>query len=189
VALSAATSGAMRVLVTGVPKKLPAGLWCYHVDASRSLLGGALNDVGRAISWLTAILQISPEFDLNESLLARPEPDTPLVLPFFSGERSTGWAADARTIFSGVSAATTAAILFRGTVEGVAVSYARIAEQLHAVAGETRRSWRAGGSPRICPRCCRSSQMSSRPSDSGDYEARDAAWYRLGLVGCARAKC
>ena len=102
-----------------------------------------MNDVGRAISWLTAILQISPEFDLNESLLARPEPDTPLVLPFFSGERSTGWAADARTIFSGVSA-TTAAMLFRGTVEGVAVSYARIAEQLHDVAGETRQILASG---------------------------------------------
>ena len=138
VALSAATSGAMRVLVEGVPEKLPAGLWCYRVDASHSLLGGALNDVGRAVSWLTSTLQISPESDLNELLLARPEPDTPLVLPFFSGERSTGWAADVRTIFSGVSAATTAETLFRGTVEGVAVSYARIAEQLHDVAGETR---------------------------------------------------
>jgi len=138
VALSAATSGAMRVLVKGVPEKLPAGLWCYRVDASHSLLGGALNDVGRAISWLTSTLQISPESDLNELLLASPEPATPLVLPFFSGERSTGWAADARTIFSGVSAATTAAMLFRGTVEGVALSYARIAEQLHDVAGETR---------------------------------------------------
>jgi gluconokinase len=83
-------------------------------------------------------LQISPESDSNELLMARPDPDTPLVLPFFSGERSTGWAADARTIFSGVSAATTAAMLFRGTVESVALSYARIAEQLHSVAGETR---------------------------------------------------
>jgi gluconokinase len=138
VALSAATSGAMRVLVKGVPAKLPAGLWCYRVDASHSLVGGALNDVGRAISWLTSTLQISPESDVNELLLASPEPATPLVLPFFSGERSTGWAADARTIFSGVSAATTAAMLFRGTVEGVALSYARIAEQLHDVAGETR---------------------------------------------------
>jgi gluconokinase len=138
VALSAATSGAMRVLVNGVPEKLPAGLWCYRVDASHSLLGGALNDVGRAMSWLTSTLQISPESDLNELLLARPEPATPVVLPFFSGERSTGWAADARTIFSGVSAATTAAMLLRGTVEGVALSYDRIAEQLHDVAGETR---------------------------------------------------
>lgn len=138
VALSAATSGAMRVLVAGVPEKIPAGLWCYRVDASHSLLGGALNDVGRAMSWLTSTLQLSRESDLNELLLARPEPATPLVLPFFSGERSTGWAADARTIFSGVSAATTAAMLLRGTVEGVALSYARIAEQLHDVAGETR---------------------------------------------------
>lgn len=138
VALSAATSGAMRVLIEGVPEKLPAGLWGYRVDASHTLLGGALNDVGRAISWLTSTLQISPESDLNELLLAHPDPVTPLVLPFFSGERSTGWAADARTIFSGVSAATTAAMVFRGTVEGVAVSYARIADQLHDVAGETR---------------------------------------------------
>jgi len=128
----------MRVLVAGVPEKLPAGLWCYRVDASHSLLGGALSDVGRAISWLTSTLKTSPEFDLNELLLARPELAAPLVLPFFSGERSTGWAADARTILSGVSAATTAAMLFRGTAEGVAVSYARIAEQLHHVAGETR---------------------------------------------------
>ena len=138
VALSAATSGAMRVLIEGVPEKLPAGLWGYRADASHTLLGGALNDVGRAISWLTSTLQISPESDLNELLLAHPDPVTPLVLPFFSGERSTGWAADARTIFSGVSAATTAAMVFRGTVEGVAISYARIADQLHDVAGETR---------------------------------------------------
>jgi gluconokinase len=126
------------VLVKGLPEKLPAGLWCYRVDASHSLLGGALNDVGRAISWLTSTLQISPESDLNELLIARPGPATPLVLPFFSGERSTGWAADARTILSDVSAATTPAMLFRATVEGVAVSYARIAEQLYDVAGETR---------------------------------------------------
>lgn len=138
VALSAATSGAMRVLVKGVPQRLPAGLWGYRVDASHTLLGGALNDVGRAISWLTSTLQISAESDLNGLLLARPEPATPVVLPFFSGERSTGWAADARSIFSGVSAAATPVMLFRGTVEGVALSYARIAEQLHDVAGETR---------------------------------------------------
>jgi gluconokinase len=64
----------MRVLVAGVPEKLPAGLWCYRVDASHSLLSGALNDVGRAMSWLTSTLQLSPESDLNELLLARPEP-------------------------------------------------------------------------------------------------------------------
>ena len=40
-ALSAATSGALRVLVQGVPEHVPTGLWCYRVDRRRSLLGGA----------------------------------------------------------------------------------------------------------------------------------------------------
>ncbi|HEY6686590.1 MAG TPA: FGGY family carbohydrate kinase, partial [Propionibacteriaceae bacterium] len=52
IAASAATSGAMRALVPGVPEEIPAGLWCYRVDGSRSLLGGAVNDVGRVVSWL-----------------------------------------------------------------------------------------------------------------------------------------
>ena len=62
----------------------------------------------------------------------------PLVLPYLSGERSTGWAASARATFTGVSAATTAAMLARGAMEGVAISYARIAGQLSSAAGPPR---------------------------------------------------
>jgi gluconokinase len=50
IAASAATSGAMRVLVPGIPQEIPSGLWCYRIDRSRSLLGGAVNDVGRVVS-------------------------------------------------------------------------------------------------------------------------------------------
>jgi gluconokinase len=138
VAVAAATSGAMRVLVTGVPDNLPTGLWCYRVDASRSLLGGAVNDVGRVVSWLTSTVQIPPESNLDDLLLTPPEFGPPLVLPFLTGERSTGWAAEARAVFSGVSAGTTGAMLFRGAMESVAMSYARIAAQLHDVAGNAK---------------------------------------------------
>jgi gluconokinase len=61
-----------------------------------------------------------------------------MVLPYLSGERSTGWAAAARAAFAGVSAATTPAMLARGAVEGVAISYARIAGQLSSSAGPPR---------------------------------------------------
>jgi glycerol kinase len=71
-----------------------------------------------------------PEDDFNLILAAAPQAGSPLVLPYFSGERSTGWAANARAVFAGVSAATTGAMLFRGAMEGVAISYARIADQL-----------------------------------------------------------
>ncbi|MPV35902.1 gluconokinase [Georgenia subflava] len=136
--VSAATSGAIRVLVADVPDQLPSGLWCYRVSASHSLLGGALNDVGRAVSWLGSTLRLDG-VDLAAVLAADPDPGTPAVLPYLSGERSTGWAAGARAMIADISAATTPATLFRATMEGVALSYARVAEELREVAGPPRR--------------------------------------------------
>jgi len=144
IAAAAATSGAMRVLVNGTPEKIPSGLWCYRVDRQRSLLGGAVNDVGRVVSWLQGTLQLSPDEDPNVILAAAPSPITPLVLPYFSGERSTGWAANARGVFAGVSTATTGAMLYRAAMEGVAISYARIADQLQTVAGRPQRILASG---------------------------------------------
>lgn len=144
VAASVATSGAMRVLVYGIPDEIPSGLWCYRVDGSRSLLGGAVNDVGRVVSWLESTVRFQSEDDFNLILAAAPQASTPMVLPYFSGERSTSLAADARLVFAGVSAATTGAMLSRGAMEGVAISYARIAGQLQSVAGQPQRILASG---------------------------------------------
>jgi gluconokinase len=108
-AVAAATSGAIRVLVPEMPEQIPSGLWCYRVDA-----------------------------DPDQLMTAAPEPTTPLVLPYLSGERSTGWAATARAVITGASTATTGAQLFRGAMEGVALSYQRIAGQLRTTADPTR---------------------------------------------------
>ncbi|WP_138758995.1 gluconokinase [Modestobacter altitudinis] len=137
-ALSAATSGAIRVLVHDIPERIPPGLWCYRVDSHRSLLGGALNDVGRVVSWLENTVQLDGA-DPDRLLGAAPGSGTPLVLPYLSGERSTGWAASARAVISGVSTATDGPALLRGAMEGVALSYARIADQLRTVVGDPER--------------------------------------------------
>lgn len=136
---AAATSGAMRVLVEGLVDDLPRGLWCYRVDENRSLLGGALNDVGRAVSWLQTTLNLPEPDELDAALRAEPSPLTPLVLPWFTGERSTGWVGQARAEFHRVSAATTAADLYRATIEGVALSYQRMLAQLTQAAGDAQR--------------------------------------------------
>ena len=136
--VSAATSGAIRVLVSDIPEQIPSGLWCYRVDARRSLLGGALNDVGRIVSWLQETVQLG-DTDLDALLTAPPAPGTPLVLPYLSGERSTGWAAAARAVVSEVGSATTGPALFRGAMEGVALSYGRVAEQLRTTAADPKR--------------------------------------------------
>lgn len=127
--LSTATSGAVRVLLDEVPERVPLGLWCYRVDERRSLLGGAINDVGRAIDWLRTTLDLPPGQDAL-ALTESPRATTPLVLPFLSGERSTGWQARARAVFAGVSAGSGPLDLWRGGVEGIALTYARVAAQL-----------------------------------------------------------
>src|SRR5947209_17217564 len=137
-AVAAATSGAIRVLVHDLPEHIPPGLWCYRVDARRSLLGGALSDVGRVVSWLQATVQLG-EQDPDELFAGAPDPATPLVLPYLSGERATGWAASARAVVSGISTATDGAALVRGAMEGVALCYARIADQLRAGVGDPHR--------------------------------------------------
>lgn len=130
VAVAAATSGAMRVILPEVPAEIPPGLWCYRVARDKAILGGALNDVGRAVSWLEQTIQPVTPDDLAAALAADPSATTPLALPFFTGERSTGWAAGASAHFTGVTAATTPLQLWRAVFEGVALSYQRVYEQL-----------------------------------------------------------
>jgi len=129
---STATSGALRVLLDGPADPLPFGLWNYRVDARRTLLGGAINDVGRALDWAQNTLRLSPA--LADVLTAPPSQATPLVLPYLTGERAPGWAGGARAVLGGVSAATDADTLYRGIVEGVAMTYARVADELHPAA-------------------------------------------------------
>lgn len=135
IAGSAATSGAMRVVLHSIPETIPSGLWCYRVDRNRSILGGAINDVGRAISWLEETVSLPEDVDLPELMRAAPKSTTPLVLPYFTGERSTGWAAGAQAIVVGLTGASHGEALYRGTLEGVAYTYRRVFDQLVEAAG------------------------------------------------------
>lgn len=132
--VSLGTSGAARVLVDRSVDRLPQGLWCYRIDQRRSLLGGAINDVGRATAWMEQVLAPIDGHELADALGSDPVETTPLVVPFFTGERSTGWAGQARAAFEGVQAATTSLDLRRGILEGIALSFLRTVDQLREVA-------------------------------------------------------
>jgi gluconokinase len=144
-AMSAATSGAIRVIVDGTPEVLPTGLWAYRVSRSQSIVGGALNDVGRVTLWLQSTLAPLTYEQIDDLLRAEPIEGTPLVLPFLTGERATGWAGDARAVLADVSSASGPRELWRGAVEGIAVSYARVFEQLLEVSPGITRVIASGG--------------------------------------------
>ncbi|AGF73743.1 gluconokinase [Corynebacterium halotolerans] len=137
-AVAAATSGAMRVIVSQRPGTIPDGLWCYRLSRAAWILGGALNDVGRAVEWLENT--VAPvDGELGEVLAGPPRDDAPAVLPFFSGERATGWASDARASLVGLTTATGPADLWRGVVEGLALSYRRVWDALGEAGAQPER--------------------------------------------------
>lgn len=150
-ALAAGTSGALRVLVPDVPADVPGGLWCYRVDRGHSLLGGALNDVGRVLTWLRGHLQLPDDAGLNTAMLAPPIDGTPAVLPFLTGERSPGWAANAHAAIADITDAVPPLTIARAAMEAVALRYALIAEQLAAVAPDATRVIASGGVTEVLP--------------------------------------
>ncbi|HEV3470126.1 MAG TPA: gluconokinase [Pyrinomonadaceae bacterium] len=145
VALMVGTSGAMRVAYEGgPPARLDPGLWCYRVDERRALTGGALSDGGGLYAWMKETLAVAGGAEELERSVAALAPDAHglTVLPFWSGERSTGWHGSAAGALLGLRAHTRPAEIMRAALEAVAYRFARVAGALeeHAPGAEVRAS-------------------------------------------------
>ena len=139
VALMIGTSGAMRVCFAGgPPERLPAELWCYRANRKRILIGGALSDGGGSYNWIKEALLGEEDFEMIESELELLEPDAHglTILPFWAGERSTGWNPDARGTILGLSLQTRPIEILRAAMEAIAYRFALIATALEPFAPE-----------------------------------------------------
>jgi len=137
IALMVGTSGAMRVVFAGEPpEKLAPGLWCYRASRDRVCVGGALSDGGGLGQWLTESLNLQDDRAALQTELAALEPDAHglTVLPFWSGERSTGWSADARGGIFGLRQQTKPAEILRAVLESIAYRFALITRALDEIA-------------------------------------------------------
>lgn len=134
IALMIGTSGAMRVSYAGdPPEKLPPSLWSYRASRERVVVGGALSDGGGLLQWLVQSLNTGN--DLHQQLAAL-EPDAHglTILPFWSGERSTGWSTEARGGIFGLRQQTTTVEIIRAALESIAYRFALIAKDLDEIA-------------------------------------------------------
>ena len=140
-ALMVGTSGALRVLYeASPPAALPAELWCYRVDRRRILIGGALSDGGGLHAWMRETLSLGTDADATERALGAMEADAHglTILPFWAGERSTGWHASARGAILGLTMHTEAIHILRAAMEAVAYRFGLIADALKDFAAPAR---------------------------------------------------
>jgi gluconokinase len=132
-ALMVGTSGAMRVLYASEPPdELPPALWCYRADRKRIAIGGALSDGGGLYHWLTGSLSfpIDDEELQRELDLTPPDSHGLIIMPFWAGERSTGWHPDARGAIVGLTTQTQPVDILRAAMEAVAYRFALILRAL-----------------------------------------------------------
>lgn len=152
VAVTVGTSGALRAVIpegrgseirhsdnhppnhdTQVPDsvapvfRIPQGLWLYHVDERRALLGGSLNNGGNVFSYLRRTMRLPGSMTEDEEMV-RLEPDGHglTLLPFFAGERSPGYHGDARATIIGLRLQSTPKDIVQASLEAIAYRIAAI---------------------------------------------------------------
>jgi gluconokinase len=138
-ALTVGTSGALRVLYSGLPDRVPDGLWCYRLDRRRVVVGGALSNGGNLYAWLTQNLAVE-RATLEASLKRmRPAATGLTFVPLLAGERSPGFASHATGSLAGLTQATTATDIVRAGLEATAIEFRRVDERLDAILPGARR--------------------------------------------------
>jgi gluconokinase len=141
------TSGAVRVF-RSKPATDPQGrTWCYNATDSIWMLGGAINNGGIAFRWMRDKFaeteqRVAEKLELDVyEIMSRYAAKVPagsdglLVLPFFTGERSPYWNADARGVIFGLNLNHSKRHLLRATLEGVAFRMFSIYEALTELSG------------------------------------------------------
>jgi gluconokinase len=126
-ALTLGTSGAIRILTSALPERVPEGLFAYRVNAAQTLVGGAVSSGGNFYAWMHKTFAIDA-VALTAAAAEKMAPDSHglTVLPYVAGERAPGWKSEARALFAGMTLDTTPADLIRAGIESVAYNFATI---------------------------------------------------------------
>jgi gluconokinase len=123
-ALMVGTSGAFRTVYESAEPQARAGLFIHWLDDRRVVEGGSLSDGGSLVHWLDETLKDS------EGSLADRDPGSHglTFLALLGGERSPGWHQHAKGAIEGLTFQTTALDLRQAALEGVAFTFATVAE-------------------------------------------------------------
>lgn len=133
VAVTIGTSAAIRTITSQPVLDEQMRTFCYRVDESRCIVGGASNNGTNVLEWLrTAVFQspLNPEDFANQALRVPAGADGLRFLPHIHGERAPLWDAQARGSFQGLTAAHGQAHFVRAAMEGVLLNLKEIADAL-----------------------------------------------------------
>jgi gluconokinase len=150
------TSGAFRIISPQPIIDPHARTWCYAIDETHWLAGGAINNGGIALSWLRdtinqAFPSLSQAKELSfDNLLHLAEQvgagaNGLFCLPFFAGERSPNYNINARAMFCGMTLEHDARHLARSLIEGIAFRMKSLNDAMNEAGITVRKIHASGG--------------------------------------------
>lgn len=143
------TSGAVRTTVKKPFIDENGGTWCYSFTNDSWVVGGAINNGGIVLKWLSRRIgaQILEDTGLHKGdeyrgmdILAQnvsPGSDGLLFLPYLTGERSPDWDSTVRGMMHGLDFSHTNGHIARAAMEGVMFRLYSVYEIMHQVNGQT----------------------------------------------------
>lgn len=159
ISVTVGTSAAVRVCLpmratsNAIPTGdiVPKGLFLYRLDRSHVVVGGALTDGGSIIAWARELLGLQNDKEFNACLAdveqvlnqeyeqCTSQEDTPetvaavTLVPFLSGERSTGFRDGANFCMTGLTRTSTRVHFVKACLEGVVLRLEAILRLLRGV--------------------------------------------------------
>jgi xylulokinase len=133
--------GSTLIVCAAVPAAGPhEGLEASRYPGEGVLIGGWTASAGSVLDWAERELGV----DVLDAAWLEPGGGGLVALPYFAGERTPVWDADARGVLLGLTLLTTRPQLGRALVDAVALSARDHLERLRS-AGHDPAAWRAGG--------------------------------------------
>jgi gluconokinase len=133
VSVTIGTSAAIRAL-TDAPLLDPLmRTFCYRLDATRCIVGGASNNGTNALEWLRKSVfrsPLGPEDFANQAAAVPPGAEGLRFYPYLHGERAPLWDPAARGSFVGLTAQHGQAHFVRAAMEGVLLNLKSVADVL-----------------------------------------------------------
>lgn len=142
------TSGAIRTTVERPLLDPKQRTWCYAFTKEQWVAGGAINNGGLVLKWLSNTFK--EQFQMDASLFGetsyqlfdRYAAETPvgseglIFLPYLTGERSPDWNAHVRGMMFGLDYSHTKKHIIRAAMEGVMFRLFSVYEAIEQLSGE-----------------------------------------------------
>ncbi len=156
-AITIGTSGAIRMVTNQIVLDAEGRTFCYYLSKDRWVIGGAVNNGGNVMAWLTSVLypegsqlvdnKVETRLEQLNRLaeIVAPGADGLFFLPYLNGERAPLWESEATGSYIGLASRHTTGHMVRAAMEGVMFNLYEVWQLIQEVGGPSKTIKVTGG--------------------------------------------